>query len=191
MGKILESIGLIEGFDISAIGKYTIKRDNLFEEIKKKDKNIQEEARDIINNSKGLVFVITKKKQIHGIYLFKEETKDEEKNLNLIKTVFTDEVSDEVKTKYETVLIKMAKEKVEYLQFDKVSLENDVIYKASKKKKAELISSFILGFLCGFMLGFVCFNDILMGFCFGIIFAPSFTGVDAAVRKKRGRKRNK
>ena len=40
MGKILESIGLIDGFDITIIGKMSIKKDKMFEEIKKKDKNI-------------------------------------------------------------------------------------------------------------------------------------------------------
>ena len=192
MGKILESIGLIDGFDITIIGKMSIKKDKMFEEIKKKDKNIQEEARDIINNSKGVVFAIYKKKIIHGLYLFKEETKEkEEKHLKLVKSVFTDDVSQEVKDKYQEHLIKLSKEKVKYLEYDEISLDEDVIYKKSQKSKAELISAFTGGYLLGFLLGLIVFDSVGMGLCFGIIFAPVLAGVDAGVRKKRGRKKNK
>ena len=191
MGKILESIGLIDGFDISIIGKMSIKKDKMFEEIKKKDKNIQEEARDIINNSKGVVFAIYKKKIIHGLYLFKDETKGEEKHLKLVKSVFTDDVSQEVKDKYQEHLIKLSKEKVKYLEYDEISLDEDVIFKKSQKSKAELISAFTGGYLLGFLLGLIVFDSVGMGLCFGIIFAPVLAGVDAGVRKKRGRKKNK
>ena len=49
MGKFLESIGLIDGYDIIAIGKMKAKKDILFEEIEKYDNNIKEETRNIVN----------------------------------------------------------------------------------------------------------------------------------------------
>ena len=191
MAKLLEGLGLIEGYDISSLGKYSIKRDNMFEEIKKKDSNIQEEAREIIDNSNGVVFIIYKKKLIHGIYLFKEETKGEEKYLNLVKSVFTDEVSDEVKTKYQDHLVKFAKEQVSYLEYDKVSLENDIVTTNGKKTKQERLIALAGGFAVGFVLGFIIFGDILFGVLWGIIFAPLFSGVDVVVSKKRNKKKKK
>jgi hypothetical protein len=38
MGKILESMGVIDGYDIDEIGKIRVKKDELFTEIEKKDK---------------------------------------------------------------------------------------------------------------------------------------------------------
>ena len=47
MGKILESIGIIDGHDIIAIGKIKAKKDKLFTEILKVDKKIQEDVKEI------------------------------------------------------------------------------------------------------------------------------------------------
>ena len=45
MGKILESIGIIDGHDIIAIGKRKAKKDKLFTEMLKVDKKIQEDVK--------------------------------------------------------------------------------------------------------------------------------------------------
>ena len=97
MGKLLESIGIIDGYDIIAIGKLKAKKDELFDEILKYDSKVKEETRQIVNTSSGRVFAITKKGLIKGIYLFEVETKDDVKNLKHIKTVYSDEVSEDVK----------------------------------------------------------------------------------------------
>ena len=67
MGKILESLGYIDGYDIIAIGKFRAKKDEIFEEILKVDEKIKDETRDIVNNSAGRVFAIVKKGIINGI----------------------------------------------------------------------------------------------------------------------------
>ena len=96
MGKLLESIGVIDGYDIIAIGKLKAKKDELFDEILKYDSKVKDETRQIVNTSSGRVFAITKKGLIKGIYLFEVETKDDVKNLKHIKTVYSDEVSEDV-----------------------------------------------------------------------------------------------
>ena len=61
MGKILESIGIIDGHDIIAIGKIKAKKDKLFTEILKVDKKIQEDVKEITEEEAGRIFAITKK----------------------------------------------------------------------------------------------------------------------------------
>ena len=75
MGKILESIGIIDGYDIIIINKSKAKKDELFDEIIKEDESIKEEVRKIVETSTGRVFAIIKNKIIKGIYLFKVEEK--------------------------------------------------------------------------------------------------------------------
>ena len=70
MGKILESIGIIDGHDIIAIGKIKAKKDKLFTEILKVDKKIQEDVKEITEEEAGRIFAITKKGKIKGLYLF-------------------------------------------------------------------------------------------------------------------------
>ena len=54
MGKFLESIGVIDGYDIIAIGKMKAKKDELFEEIEKYDTDLKERTRKIF---KGMLFL--------------------------------------------------------------------------------------------------------------------------------------
>ncbi len=49
MGKFLESIGKIEGYDIIQIGKFKAKKDEIFVEIEKCDAAIKEETRKMVN----------------------------------------------------------------------------------------------------------------------------------------------
>ena len=85
MGKFLESIGLIDGYDIIAIGKGKAKKDELFSEILKADKDIQSDVKNIIEKETGRIFAIIKKKKIKGLYLFEVVKKDEQRINRSIK----------------------------------------------------------------------------------------------------------
>ena len=84
MGKILESIGIIDGHDIITSGKNKAKKDELFDEISKYDSNVKDETRKIVNTSSGRVFAITKNGSIKGIYLFEVEIKEDVKKQFMI-----------------------------------------------------------------------------------------------------------
>ena len=190
MGKILESLGYIDGYDIIAIGKLKAKKDEIFEEILKIDEKIKDETRDIVNNAAGRVFAIVKKGIIKGIYLFKVEEKDEKKNLKHVKTVYTDEVEADVRKKYDEHVLNIAKDYVSEMEYDKVTLEDKVVELDPKKSKKEKTIALLVGAACGFILGWVIFDDIVFGLLWAIIFAPIFSGIDVVVSNKRGRKKN-
>ena len=189
MGKILESIGIIDGYDIIVIGKLKAKKDNLFKEIEKYDSNIKEETRKIVNKSSGRVIAIVKKGIIKGIYLFEVESKDDIKNLKHIKTVYTDEVSTDTREKYYNHILNIAKDYVKMMEYDKVTLDNKAIQLDPKKSKKERILAMIGGFALGFVLGWILFDEISMGLFYGIIFAPIFSGLEVVITNKRGRKK--
>lgn len=191
MGKFLESIGLIQGYDIIAIGKMKAKKDILFEEIEKYDSNVKEETRKIINESSGLVFAIVKNKKIKGIYLFKSDSKNENnaKVLKHIKTVYTDEISTDIREKYDIVILNQAKEYVSIQEYDKVILNDKVVQIDPKLTKKDRNSAWFGGFALGFMLGWIIFDEFFWGLLYGIIFAPVFGGLEVVVNNKRGRKK--
>ncbi len=189
MGKILESIGIIDGYDIIVIGKLKAKKDNLFNEIEKYDSNIKEETREIVNKSSGRVFAIVKKGIIKGIYLFEVESKDDSKNLKHIKTVYTDEVSTDTREKYYNHILDIAKDYVKMMEYDKVTLDGKVIQIDPKKSKKERILALIGGFALGFVLGWIIFDEVSWGLFYGIIFAPLFSGLEVIITNKRGRKK--
>ena len=144
MGKFLESIGVIDGYDIIAIGKMKAKKDRLFEEIEKCDSVVKEKTRKIVNESSGRVFAIVKKGIIKGIYLFEVETKEDNKNLKHIKTVYTDEVATDVREKYDNHILNLAKEYVSMQEYDKVILEDKVVQVDPKKSKKERIRLYLV-----------------------------------------------
>ena len=189
MGKFLESIGLIEGYDIITIGKMKAKKDNLFEEIKKYDSNIEEETRKIVNKSSGLVFAIVKKGIIKGIYLFNSEAKNDAKILKHIKTVYTNEVSTDIREKYDNLILKIAKDHVSSQAYDKVILNDKVVQIDPKLTKKDRSLAWFGGFALGFMLGWIIFDVFYLGLLYGIIFAPVFSGLEVVVNNKRGRKK--
>jgi len=191
MGKILESIGVIDGYELVAIGKIRAKKDKWFEEIEQVDPKIKEETRKLVEDYSGRIFAIIKNNSIKGLYLFKVETKEDKKNLKHIKTVYVDEVSEKVREKYDEFVLNTAKEYVTYLEYDKVTLENEVVELDPKVSKNERIFSLISGFIIGFLLGKIITNDYTWGFFWGIIFAPLFSGLEAVVTKKRGPKKKK
>ena len=190
MGKLLESLGYIDGYDIIAVGKIKVKKDEIFEDILKVDEKIKDETRDIVNNSAGRVFAIVKKGIIKGLYLFEVEDKNDEKHLKHVKTVYTDEVDEEVRKKYDEHILNMAKDYISELEYDKITLEDKVVQLDPKKSKKEITIALLGGAACGFVLGWVIFDDIVFGLLWAIIFAPIFSGIDVVVSNKRGRKKN-
>ena len=189
MGKILESIGVIDGYDIIAIGKIKAKKDELFDEILKYDSKVKDETRQIVNTSSGRVFAITKKGSIKGIYLFKVEIKEDVKNLKHIKTVYSDKVAEEIQKKYDEHILNIAKDYVTYQEYDKVTLEDKVVQIDPKKPKKEKTIAMLSGFALGFMLGWIIFDEFYLGIIYGIIFAPVFSGIEVVISNKRGRKK--
>lgn len=188
MGKVLESIGLIDGYDITTIGKLKAKKDKIFEEIEKCDSTIKEKIRKTVNESSGSVFAIVKKGIIKGIYLFEVESKGETRNLRLTKTLYTDEVSQETREKYNEHVLEFAKNYVSTQEYDKVIFNDKVVQVDPGRSPKERALASVGGFAIGFMLGWIIFDSIIGGMLYGIIFAPVF-GLDVVVTNKRGRKK--
>lgn len=189
MGKLLESFGVIDGYDIITIGKLKAKKDELFDEILKFDGKVKDETRQIVNTSSGIVFAIVKKGLIKGIYLFEIETKDDVKNLKHIKTVYSDEVREDIQKKYDDHILNIAKDYVSLQEYDKVTLEDKVVQMDPKKTKKEKTIAMLSGFAIGFMLGWIIFDEFFWGIIYGIAFAPIFSGIEIVITNKRGRKK--
>ena len=135
MGKFLESIGKIDGYNMVEVGKMKAKKDELFEEIEKVDSKIKEKTRKIVNGSSGLIFAVVKDKRIKGIYLFEDEKKEQKKNLKHVETVYIDEVKEDVREKYENFLLEQLKDYVQMQEYEKVILEDKVIQIDPTKSK--------------------------------------------------------
>lgn len=189
MGKILESIGIIDGYEIISIGKIRAKKDELFEQIKQKDEKIQEEVQRIVEEDNGEVIAIVKEKEIKGIYLFEIEKSKEEQNLKHKKTVYLDEVSEETREKYNDFILKIATDYVKDLQYKKVTLEDKVVQLDPKQSAAKRALALLCGFMLGFALGWLVFEDVMLGAVYGILFAPLFSNLEVLVTNKRGRKK--
>ena len=189
MGKFLESIGLIDGYDIIVIGKGKAKKDELFSEILKADKDIQSDVKNIIEKETGRIFAIIKKKKIKGLYLFEVVKKDEQRILEHIKTVYTKEVNEDVQNKYDELILKMAKDYVSMQEYNKVTFEDNVVQIDPKKTKKEKEIALLGGTALGFILGWLIFDDFMMAILWGLIFAPIYSGLEVVITKKRGRKK--
>lgn len=191
MGKFLESIGLIDGHDIIAIGKLKAKKDKLFTEILKVDENIQNEIKELTEKDEGRIFAIIKKGKIKGLYLFEIEEIENNKFLNHIKTVYTKDVAEEVKDKYNVIILNEAKNYVSLQAYTKVTFDDKVVQIDPKKTKKEIEIALLSGFALGFIFGWLIMDDIFMGIIYGILFAPLLSGLEVVVSKKRGRKKKK
>lgn len=187
MGHVLESLGYIDGCELMNLGKVLTNKDEAFKEIEKIDDKVKEEAREIVNNSTGLIFAVVKKNIIKGIYLF--ENKD--KNLNLIKIVYTDEISKETREKYSDIIKDNLVESVSMREYKKVTFGDKVIEPNPKTSKKDRILALLGGFAFGAVFGWIIFDEIIFGLLYGIIFAPIFGGLDVVISNKRGRKKNK
>ena len=191
MGKILESIGIIDGHDIIAIGKIKAKKDKLFTEILKVDKKIQEDVKEITEEEAGRIFAITKKGKIKGLYLFEAKEEKESKILNHLKTVYTKDVKEEVQDKYDQHILNIAKDYVSMQEYKKVTFEDKIVQIDPKLTKKDKEIALLGGFAVGFIFGWVIFENPLLGIVYGIIFAPIFSGLKVVITKKRKKKNTK
>ena len=191
MGKILESIGIIDGHDIIAIGKIKAKKDKLFTEILKVDKKIQEDVKEITEEESGRIFAITKKGKIKGLYLFEAKEENDSKILNHLKTVYTKDVKEEVQDKYDQHILNIAKDYVSMQEYKKVTFEDKIVQIDPKISKKDKEIALLGGFAVGFMFGWIIFENPLLGIVYGIIFAPIFSGLKVVITKKRKKKNTK
>ena len=191
MGKILESIGIIDGHDIIAIGKIKAKKDKLFTEILKVDKKIQEDVKEITEEEAGRIFAITKKGKIKGLYLFEAKEENDSKILNHLKTVYTKDVKEEVQDKYDQHILNIAKDYVSMQENKKVTFEDKIVQIDPKLTKKDKEIALLGGFAVGFMFGWIIFENPLLGIVYGIIFAPIFSGLKVVITKKRKKKNTK
>lgn len=191
MGKILESIGIIDGHDIIAIGKIKAKKDKLFTEILKVDKKIQEDVKEITEEESGRIFAITKKGKIKGLYLFEAKEENDSKILNHLKTVYTKDVKEEVQDKYDQHILNIAKDYVSMQEYKKVTFEDKIVQIDPKLTKKDKEIALLGGFAVGFMFGWIIFENPLLGIVYGIIFAPIFSGLKVVITKKRKKKNTK
>lgn len=191
MEKILESIGIIDGHDIIAIGKIKAKKDKLFSEILKVDKKIQEDVKEITEEEAGRIFAITKKGKIKGLYLFEAKEENDSKILNHLKTVYTKDVKEEVQDKYDQHILNIAKDYVSMQEYKKVTFEDKIVQIDPKLTKKDKEIALLGGFAVGFMFGWIIFENPLLGIVYGIIFAPIFSGLKVVITKKRKKKNTK
>lgn len=188
MGKLKEAFGIIDGYEMKAISKSRLKKEELFEEIKELDKDIIEECRKVLENN-GRIATYEKDKKIKAMYIFEEEKKDDEKVLNNTKTLYTDELSEELRERLDKRLIEELKELLLGLRYVKVYMNDNVIQIDPTKSKKDIYAALLGGAACGFVLGWIAFDDIGIGFLWAVVFAGAFSGLDVAVSKKRGRKK--
>lgn len=59
--------------------------------------------------------------------MFEADSKDDAKILKHIKTVYTDEVSTDIREKYDIIILNQAKDYVSMQEYDKVILEDKVL----------------------------------------------------------------
>ena len=181
----LENFGLIEGYDINEISKRKAKNTELFEEIKKVDSEIQEKVQKYLEKNNYTIYGITKNKKIKGIYIFKKE------NNSLINTerIFTNEINDNIKNKYDKCLIEINKELVANGIYEKVIIGENVIKIDPKEDKKISKLSIVISIIIGTLLAYIIFENIVTAIIFGLLLCPAFTGIEVIVTKKRGRKR--
>ena len=181
----LENFGLIEGYDINEISKRKAKNTELFEEIKKVDSEIQEKVQKCLEKNNYIIYGIKKNKKIKGIYIFKEE------NNSLINTerIFTNEINDNIKNKYDKCLIEINKELVANGIYEKVIIGENVINIDPKEDKKISKLSIVISIIIGTLLAYIIFENIVTAIIFGLLLGPAFTGIEVIVTKKRGRKR--
>lgn len=181
----LENFGLIEGYDINEISKRKSKNTELFEEIKKVDGEIQEKVQKCLEKNNYTIYGITKNQKIKGIYIFKKE------NNSLINTerIFTNEINDNIKNKYDKCLIEINKELVANGIYEKVIIGENVIKIDPKQDKKISKLSIVISIIIGTLLAYIIFENIITAIIFGLLLGPAFTGIEVIVTKKRGRKR--
>ena len=61
------------------------------------------------------------------------------KNLKRIKTVYSDEVAEDIPKKYDNYILNIAKDYVPYQKYDKVTLKDKVVQLDPKKQRKKKI----------------------------------------------------
>ena len=186
MDNIKEVFGFIDGYELKTVGSHKVKKEKLFDDIKKKDKDIIDECKKALEKS-GRIYTYEKDKLIKAIYVF-EEDKKKEKILRNTKTIYCKEINDELKEKFDNRLKTSFEEELLQLEYDKIYLNDTVIQIDPKKSKKEVYAALAGGFFIGLVLGWIIFDDIAFGIIWGLLFGGAFSGLDVVVSKKRGRK---
>lgn len=183
--KIEIDFGLIEGYNIEEIGKRKAKNSELFDEIKKIDSKIQEKVQNNLEKNNYIIYGITKNKKIKGIYIFKEE------NNSLINTerIFTNEINDNIKNKYDKYLLKSYTELVANGIYNSVIIGDNVLKPKQQKKKKKNKISTLFGFIIGFLISYIIFKNIFIALVFGLLVGISPTEAETIISKKRNKEK--
>lgn len=189
MEKSNKGITFIKEYNLINLSKSKVKKDQIFEEIKKVDNKIQEDCKKIINESTGEIYAIVKKGIIKGVYLFQIETNENNKNLKHIKTIYTNDVPTDTREKFDNAILDGVISSVQYLEYDKVTFNNKVIELEPSKSKKDKITSYIIGAATGFIIGWIIFDEFFWGIIFGMLLSPFFNGLEVMVTNKKGRKK--
>ena len=114
-----------------------------------------------------------------------------EENNSLINTerIFTNEINDNIKNKYDKCLIEINKELVANGIYEKVIIGENVIKIDPKQDKKISKLSIVISIIIGTLLAYIIFENIVIAIIFGLLLGPAFTGIEVIVTKKRGRKR--
>lgn len=181
----LENFGLIEGYDIVEINKRKANKTELFDEIINIDDKIQEKIQKYLEKNNYIIYGITKNKKIKGLYIFKEENN----NLINIERIFTDEINDNIKNKYDKCLLEINKELVESGIYEKIVIGDNVLKIDQKQDKKVNKLSMVTNTIIGILFGYIIFQNIFIALIIGLLAGPSYTGIEVIITKKRGRKR--
>lgn len=179
--KIEINFGLIEGYNIEEIDKRKAKKSELFDDIKKIDNKIQEKIQNNLEKNNYIIYGITKNKKIKGIYIFKEE------NSSLINTerIYTNEINDNIKNKYDKYLLKSYIELVANGIYNSVIIGDNVLKPKQQKKKKKNKISILFKFIIGFLVSYIIFKNIFIALVFGLLVGVSPTETETIISKKR------
>ena len=190
MGAIKEAFGIIDGYEMNLVGKLRLKKEELFEEVKKKDKDIIEKCKKALEND-GVIYSYEKDKKIKALYVFEKEKKEDGKVLVNKETIYTKEIDDKLKVRLDDRIKEELKEKIALLEYKKIYINDEVVQFNPKKSKKDIYLSLGGGALVGLAFGWVVFDDIIFGIVWAILFAAIFSSVDVVVKTKPGRKKKK
>lgn len=191
MGKVLETLGMIDGYDLSEYGKISIKKEGIFDLLDKKDSKIKEEAMEIINEKKGEVYGITKDNVIYGIYIFKNEMKNKTKVLTLTKKVFDKDLEKETIKKYDDYLINILKDSLVSSGYKQIIVDDQIIQIDPNISPQRLAFTFIGTFIIGTVIDWFAFENIVLAILGGIFFALIVGGMGTVVVTKKKKRKKK
>ena len=164
--------GNIKEYKVLEVTKKTLEKKKwIFDEL---DGKVVKEIEETLEN-KGFVFAlgkkIDKKKIIKGVYIFKLESKDDEKVLIFDKKVFAEEIREEVIFEFEDAIDSVLGSAVSEKHVNKAVFgEKEFEIKKVKIGKYE-VSTTLLWLIWG-LITWILTDDVLW-FCLGIVFGTS------------------